>query len=160
MESTAEVHSLEQLLDAAGERHLSDHELAEVKRILYGNPSKYAWLYFREGILHTNFGAFPCYRRLEIPAKASSLAKDKNFEVKAYMLGAAKEQGRLPRLVRVALVQNAIVSPTTDPVKDQVSTDYSMAMKSMLQCLIRGSNLVKSSLDTNLVYIFICVYSF
>ncbi len=36
----AEVSSLETLLDAAGERALSQHELSEVKRILYGNPAK------------------------------------------------------------------------------------------------------------------------
>lgn len=37
----AEISSVETLLDAAGERALSEHELSEVKRILYGNPSKW-----------------------------------------------------------------------------------------------------------------------
>ena len=42
-----------------------------------------------------------------------------------YRIGAAAEQIRPPRLVRVAVVQNAVVRPTTDPVKEQVN--YSTA---------------------------------
>lgn len=38
--SGAEVESVESLLDAAGQRALSEHELSEVKRILYGNPAQ------------------------------------------------------------------------------------------------------------------------
>jgi len=48
------------------------------------------------------------------------MAKEKNFEVKLYKVGAAQEQTRPPRLVRIAVVQNSIVRPTTDPIKDQV----------------------------------------
>ena len=55
-----------------------------------------------------------------MPAEASSLADEKDFEIKAYSIGAAKEQTRPPRLVKIAVVQNAIVRPTTDPIKDQV----------------------------------------
>ena len=38
--AASEVTSLEQLLGTAGERPLDARELSEVKRILYGNPSK------------------------------------------------------------------------------------------------------------------------
>ena len=38
-----------------------------------------------------------------------------------YRIAAASEQVRPPRLVRVAVVQNGIVRPTTDPVKEQVN---------------------------------------
>ena len=55
---------------------------------------------------------------------ASSLAQEKGFEIKAYSIEAAKEQTRPPRLIRVAVVQNAIVRPTTDPVKEQVGKNY------------------------------------
>lgn len=58
---------------------------------------------------------------LEIPEEALQLAKEQNFELKAYRFGAAKEQLRAPRIVRIAVVQNAIVKPTTAPVADQVS---------------------------------------
>ena len=57
---------------------------------------------------------------LELPSEALVLADEKGFDVKGYSIGAAKEQTRPPRLVRVAVVQNSIVLPTTDPVKDQV----------------------------------------
>ena len=59
-------------------------------------------------------------RALEIPADAQKLADEKNFEVKGYRVGAAPEQSRPPRRVRIALVQNAIVRPTTDPIEEQV----------------------------------------
>ena len=59
-------------------------------------------------------------RSLEVPASAQKLADEKNFEIKMYRIGAASEQVRPPRLVRVAVVQNGIVRPTTDPVKEQV----------------------------------------
>ena len=59
-------------------------------------------------------------RVLELPSEACSLAQEKDFEIKAYGIGAAKEQTNPPRLVRVAVVQNVILRPTTDPIKDQV----------------------------------------
>ena len=64
----------------------------------------------------------PLFRVLEIPENATSLANEKDFEVKAYGIAAAQEQTRPPRPVKLALVQNAIILPTTAPVKDQVST--------------------------------------
>lgn len=66
-------------------------------------------------------------RPLDIPSKASSLAKEKNFEVKMYKIAAADEQTRPPRLVKIAVVQNAIVRPTTDPIKDQVILSFENA---------------------------------
>ncbi len=59
-------------------------------------------------------------RVLEISPQASRLACEKDFEVKAYSIGAAAEQTRPPRLVKIAVVQNAIVRPTSDPIKEQV----------------------------------------
>ena len=35
-----EVESLEKLLESAGQRALTEHELSEAKRILYGNPAQ------------------------------------------------------------------------------------------------------------------------
>ncbi len=48
------------------------------------------------------------------------MADGKDFEVKVFGIGASPEQTRPPRRVKVAVVQNAIVLPTTDPIKDQV----------------------------------------
>ena len=61
----------------------------------------------------------PC-RSMEVPSEAQKLADEKDFEIKMYRIGAATEQLRPPRLVRVAVVQNAVIRPTTDPVKEQV----------------------------------------
>ena len=60
------------------------------------------------------------HRELEIPAEASSLADSKDFELKMYGIGASAEETRPPRKVKVAVVQNAIVKPTTDPIEEQV----------------------------------------
>lgn len=38
--SESEVESLENLLESAGQRALTEHELSEAKRILYGNPAQ------------------------------------------------------------------------------------------------------------------------
>lgn len=57
---------------------------------------------------------------LDLPDEATGLAAEKDFEIKAYGIGAAKEQSRPPRLVKIAVVQNTIVRPTTDPINDQV----------------------------------------
>ena len=64
-------------------------------------------------------GTLSC-RCLDLPDRALSLAEEKNFEIKAYSIGAAKEQTRPSRLVRIAVVQNSIVLPTSVHVKDQV----------------------------------------
>ena len=61
-----------------------------------------------------------CCRTLEIPSEAQKLADAKNFELKGYRFTASPEQTRAPRIVRMALVQNSIPCPTTDPVPDQV----------------------------------------
>ena len=58
---------------------------------------------------------------LDTPAEAQRLAEEKNFELKAFSFGAAKEQTRAPRLVRIGLVQNKIVRPTSDPILEQVN---------------------------------------
>ncbi|XP_015592811.1 beta-ureidopropionase [Cephus cinctus] len=82
--------TLEEILD----KHLPEPELREVKRILFG-------------------------RELE-PLKLPAWESDKKFEVQGWKLGGAlAEQLRPPRIIRVGLIQNAIVLPTTEPVADQ-----------------------------------------
>ncbi|XP_049995850.1 beta-ureidopropionase [Alexandromys fortis] len=90
-----EWQSLEQCL----EKHLPPDDLGEVKRILYGKQT----------------------RNLDLPRKALETASERNFELKGYAFGAAKEQQRCPQIVRVGLVQNRIPLPTSAPVAEQVS---------------------------------------
>ncbi|XP_038061399.1 beta-ureidopropionase-like [Patiria miniata] len=93
-----EIESLERLL----EDHLPADKLAEARRIIYGQDGK-------------NSGP------LDLPEAARALAKEGNFELVGYSISAKPEQLRPPRIVRIGLVQNQIVLPTSAPVKDQVA---------------------------------------
>lgn len=92
--------------DAILEQHIPADQLGEVKRVLYGS----------------NMGK--AVERVEISADLESVASKGNFEIKHYKMGALAEQLRSPRVVRVGLIQNAIVKPTTASVKEQVYLRY------------------------------------
>ncbi|XP_068154645.1 beta-ureidopropionase [Drosophila tropicalis] len=92
--SEFELQSLNECL----EKHLPPAELKEVKRILYGLEEE---------------------QILEIPASATDLAKEHDFEIKGYRFNARPEQTRRPRLVRVGAIQNSIVLSTTEPIERQ-----------------------------------------
>lgn len=111
---------MESLLNAAGERALSEHELSEVKRILYGNPAQ----------------------ELKVPAEALAIADEKDFEVKVCGIGASPEQTRPPRKVKVAVVQNAIVKPTTDPIKDQIAALHQRMQDITHAAYLCGTNVI------------------
>ena len=91
--TTKEIDSIEQII----EKHLPPEELSEVKRILYGKE-------------------LPI---ITLTQEAVSLAQDGDFQLSGYSFNAAKETSRSPQLVRVGLIQNKIIKPTTDAVKDQ-----------------------------------------
>lgn len=78
-------------------KYLPEDERKEVMRILYGRelPS------------------------LELHQSAQEKANELNLELKAYGFGADLEDVRPPRRVRVGLIQNTIVLPTSDPVTAQ-----------------------------------------
>ena len=59
-------------------------------------------------------------RKLDLPDSALEEADQKDFEVQGYGFDAAREDTRAPRVVRVGLIQNKIVIPTTAPVSEQV----------------------------------------
>ena len=54
-----------------------------------------------------------------LPETAKKAADEKDFDLKGFALKAAPEQFRSPRTVRVGLIQNKIVLPTTAPFIDQ-----------------------------------------
>ncbi|KAF8822740.1 protein kinase, other [Cardiosporidium cionae] len=57
---------------------------------------------------------------LEIPANISNHANRNNFQVMVESLvNSVPEQGRIPRLVRIGMIQNSIVAPTTVPTAQQ-----------------------------------------
>ncbi|KAF8364479.1 upb-1 [Pristionchus pacificus] len=87
-----EIEGLEKIFD-----QLSTEDRDDVFRILYGKQLERVQY---DGILETDAAA-------------------KGIELKGYRIPAAPEQMRAPRLVKVAAIQNAIVLPTTAPIKDQ-----------------------------------------
>ena len=65
---------------------------------------------------YTDFLIHCTYRELDLPVAA---ATPLNLELKGYSFTAETEDLRPPRRVRVGLIQNSIVLPTTDPVSAQ-----------------------------------------
>lgn len=56
---------------------------------------------------------------IQFTEEAINLAKQRDFELRGYRFQCPAEQTRMPRIVRVGIIQNAIVRPTTDPVEEQ-----------------------------------------
>mmetsp|Transcript_35047 Transcript_35047/g.56712 ORF Transcript_35047/g.56712 Transcript_35047/m.56712 type:complete len:409 (+) Transcript_35047:164-1390(+) len=89
-----EFSSIEDIL----ERYVPEKERAQVNGVLYGRLPEI----------------------IQVPENVQALAADGAFEVKAFKFdNAVPEQLRPRRLVRLGLVQHAIVKPTTDPLQDQ-----------------------------------------
>jgi len=87
-----EISSLESLL-----QKLEPADQAEAFRILYGNLPD----------------------TLPISEDTAAYADTHDFELAAYKFHAASEQRRAPRVVRVGVIQNRIVTSTSAPVEEQ-----------------------------------------
>lgn len=59
------------------------------------------------------------HRTISFPQAVLDYAEKNDFELQGYIFEAEKEQLRQERKVRLGLIQNSIVSPTTDPVDVQ-----------------------------------------
>uniref|UniRef100_A0AAF5D6K6 Beta-ureidopropionase n=1 Tax=Strongyloides stercoralis TaxID=6248 RepID=A0AAF5D6K6_STRER len=79
------------------ERNLTGNDLEEAWRLIYGNRSNK--LNFNDNIIKS--------------------CNENNIEIKGYHINAEIEQLRLPRKVKIAAIQNAIVEPTTSPINIQ-----------------------------------------
>lgn len=86
------------------QEHITDPtKLREVKRVIYG---------FNEGAPVSKSDLAQ-----EVVTAAATSARP--FDLQAYAFKAAQEQLRGPRVVRIGLVQNAIVEHTTAPFEEQ-----------------------------------------
>ena len=59
------------------------------------------------------------FSSLKFSCDAISLANEKKVELRGYKFPCPEEQTRIPRLVRVGVIQNSIVRPTTDSILEQ-----------------------------------------
>ena len=59
-------------------------------------------------------------RELSFSADVVNIAQNKNFVVKGYAFSAVKQKNQGKRIVRIGLIQNSVILPTTSPVEDQV----------------------------------------
>ncbi|XP_037566642.1 beta-ureidopropionase-like isoform X1 [Dermacentor silvarum] len=91
--ASQEFESVEKILT----EHLPPEELQKVRGVLYGKECA----------------------ALDFDSEALALATEHKFELKGYRMVAEKEEMRPPRVVRLGLVQNRIVLPTTEPVAAQ-----------------------------------------
>eukprot|EP00882_Tetradesmus_deserticola_P003821 GHRQ01004042.1.p1 GENE.GHRQ01004042.1~~GHRQ01004042.1.p1 ORF type:complete len:395 (+),score=132.35 GHRQ01004042.1:131-1315(+) len=88
------------------EEYIPADKLAEVKRVLFGaNQGKPV-------------------AALEVADALQELAEEQAFDLQAYRFGAAAEQFRAPRIVKIGLIQNAVVLPTTAPFAEQRQAIY------------------------------------
>eukprot|EP00817_Percolomonadidae_sp_ATCC50343_P005789 CAMPEP_0117426494 /NCGR_PEP_ID=MMETSP0758-20121206/6590_1 /TAXON_ID=63605 /ORGANISM="Percolomonas cosmopolitus, Strain AE-1 (ATCC 50343)" /LENGTH=366 /DNA_ID=CAMNT_0005211683 /DNA_START=262 /DNA_END=1359 /DNA_ORIENTATION=+ len=86
-------------VEAVLEKYVPEKALKEVKRVMYGKGSE----------------------KLAVPADVQKIADAENFEIKveSMMKNAIPEQSRAPRKVRVAVIQNAVTTPTDAPIAEQ-----------------------------------------
>ncbi|XP_022343798.2 beta-ureidopropionase-like [Crassostrea virginica] len=88
-----ELRSVEHIL----EKRIPKNELDMVWKILYG-------------------GILP---ELSFSADVVNIVQNKNFDVKGYAFSAVKQKNQGKRIVRIGLIQNSVILPTTSPVEDQ-----------------------------------------
>jgi len=103
-------------LEAVLEEHLPSEHLKQVNAILFGRE----------------------YPNIAFKKEAVMMADEHDFELKGFTITAAREELTPPRWVRVGLVQNSIVEPTTAPVADQ-----RLALHQRIQAIARAAALAK-----------------
>ena len=102
------------------EKYLPTEELAEVKRILYGKELP----------------------KIALAQESLELAEKYDFQLSGYTFNATKESLRPPQIVRVGLIQNQIVRPTTDDVADQRDALFERIEKIIDAAALSGVNIV------------------
>lgn len=117
MEDTSQNYSLDDIL----EKYIPNEDLSKVKRILFGKETEYVCRSQLFQLISFNdyFQSFAFCRPIEFEDSIMCYAKQNNFEIKGYRFDCPTEQTRLPRIIRVGLIQNRIVMPTTESVDNQ-----------------------------------------
>nr|XP_021187718.2 uncharacterized protein LOC110374367 [Helicoverpa armigera] len=108
MAATSELPSLDKLIA----KTLSGEELQEYNRIHYGRTD---------------------HQELCISELSREGAKENCFEIAAYNFSAKKEEHRLPRVVRVGVIQHSIGTSTDQPIVEQRQAIFEKVRK-ILEC--------------------------
>ncbi|EFC39894.1 predicted protein [Naegleria gruberi] len=113
--------SLSTVYDAL-KQHLPQETFSQVRRILYGNE----------------------WKSLPIPKQVKEQAIEHNFEVRAYSMidNVQLEQSRKPRIVKLGLIQNSIVTNTTEPIDVQYKAIESKIEKIIDSAYLMGVNVI------------------
>ncbi len=82
------------------------------------------------------------FRAIKIPQKALEISGHTSFEIKGYVFSALKEELRKPRIVRIGIIQNKIVLPTTAPLADQRDAIHKRVSDMISAGAICGLNVV------------------
>ncbi|CAN6460097.1 unnamed protein product [Victoria cruziana] len=112
--------SLHQLLQA----NLKPEMFQEVSRLLLG------------------FNCGKAVEPLGLPESATKASMRFDFDLKAFSFGADKELLREPRIVRVGLVQNSILLPTTAPISNQKSAIMNKINQMIVAAAEAGVNIL------------------
>lgn len=107
----SEFDSIEALLKT----HLPPDALAQVESVLYGKKAD----------------------NVEVSKSVQQRADQGHFQVKAVKFTAAPMQRTTPRIVKIALIQNTIKSPTTAGIDEQYSS-IEAAVELMLDAAAEG----------------------
>ena len=104
--------------------HIPADKLAHVQRVLYGHNQGHP------------------VESIPLPLELEALGTNGNFDLQSYRFSAAPEQLRPPRIVRIALIQNAIITPTTAPFAEQRDAIHARIHQLITAAAIGGANIV------------------
>jgi len=113
---SGEITSLESILS----KYVPEAELEEVNRILYGRKCG----------------------KLDIDSDVKGRAEAENYEVAGYSITALPEETRLPRKVKIGLIQNKIVHPTDSSIQLQISGLHERIGSMIENAGLAGANIV------------------
>ncbi|XP_039290721.1 beta-ureidopropionase isoform X2 [Nilaparvata lugens] len=119
MAGHSDLTNIEDVLDA----YIPKEQLKEVKRVLFGNSTSAASSEY-------------------ISQETKEIASKNGFEVKNWTFSAKPEELRLPRIVRVGLIQNSICLPTTESVEKQRNAIFSKIKEMIIAASHSGVNIV------------------
>ena len=79
---------------------------------------------------------------MDLKPETKRVSAAKNIEVKQFKINSIKEELREPRIVKVAGIQNRIVTPTNEPIKVQKQAIMNRIQELIEVAALEGTNVV------------------